>query len=98
MNPGRTGDSSAIKRIPRELINPNPRIDAFAAARRSNRVAARGELIRITSSVSVMVASIAPLSLNNLAIRLRLDFSPSFLNLAAPAINSFAFLMEVSER
>ena len=56
------------------------------------------ELIRITSSVSVMVASIAPLSLNNRAIRLRLDFSPSFLNLLALSMSSFAFLIETSER
>ncbi|MFN9959790.1 MAG: hypothetical protein ACK55I_42440, partial [bacterium] len=64
--------------------------DALAAARLNNRLAAFGELIRITSSVKVTVASIAPESLNRRAIRFLFDLSLKLRCLLEESIKCFA--------
>ena len=72
------------RRSPTALKNPKPLTVAFLAAREKIVAACLGEWIRITSSVRVMVTSIALGSLNNLAKRFLL--AESFLALIVSAV------------
>ena len=95
-NEGATYEANAMNRSPKALKNPNPSIDASLAALRSTFAALLRDEIRITSSVSAIVTSMALSSRNNLANLLRFAISRLDRFFSALLIIDAAFAVDVS--